>query len=170
MNIKDNYLTPEEFDKIQTLIIGSEFPWFWNDRIVYEDDIDNFQFIHLFYLDFISQSPFIKILNPIIEKLNPMSLYRIKANLLTRTPNIVEYPFHVDQQQLPEEKQKQMTTSIFYVNTNNGYTKFLDGTIVESVKNRMITFPANTKHTGTSCTDEKRRVVINFNYFSNRKL
>ena len=105
MNIKDNYLTPEEFDKIQTLIIGSEFPWFFNDRIVYEDDIDNFQFIHLFYLDFISQSPFIKILNPIIEKLNPISLYRIKANLLTRTPNIIENTFHSDLQNiLPKEK------------------------------------------------------------------
>ena len=59
----------------------------------------------------------------------------------------------------------QITTSIFYVNTNNGYTKFEDGTKVESVANRLVSFPANKKHTGTSCTDEKTRVVINFNYF-----
>ena len=63
------------------------------------------------------------------------------------------------------EKLKQWTTSIFYVNTNNGYTKFEDGTKVESVANRMLTFPANMKHIGTSCTDEQTRVVINFNYF-----
>jgi hypothetical protein len=42
-----------------------------------------------------------------------------------------------------------------------------DGTIVESIANRMVTFPANMRHTGTSCTNEKRRVVINFNYFKN---
>ena len=66
---------------------------------------------------------------------------------------------------MTEEKQKQWTTSIFYVNTNNGYTKFEDGTKVESVANRMITFPSNMKHTGTSCTDEKKRIVINFNYY-----
>ena len=47
---------------------------------------------------------------------------------------------------------------------NNGYSEFEDGTKVESVANRMVTFPANVKHTGTSCTDEKTRVVINFNY------
>ena len=67
---------------------------------------------------------------------------------------------------MSEEKQKQWTTSILYVNTNNGYTKFEDGTIVESVANRLVSFPSNMKHTGTSCTDEKTRVVINFNYFS----
>ena len=66
---------------------------------------------------------------------------------------------------VPDEKLKQWTTSIFYVNTNNGYTKFEDGTKVESVANRMVTFPTNMKHTGTSCTDEKMRIVINFTYF-----
>ena len=43
--------------------------------------------------------------------------------------------------------------------------KIVAGTKVESIANRMITFPSNMKHTGTSCTDEKIRVVINFNYF-----
>ena len=51
------------------------------------------------------------------------------------------------------------------MNTNNGYTIFEDGAKVESVANRMITFPANVKHKGTSCSDEKTRVNINFNYF-----
>ena len=98
-----------------------------------------------------------------------MSLWRIKANLLIRTPNIVENTFHVDIGDFSEEKLKQWTTSILYINTNNGYTKFEDGTKVESVANRMVIFPSNMKHTGTSCTDEKRRIVINFNYFSDRE-
>ena len=67
---------------------------------------------------------------------------------------------------LSEEKQKQWKTSIFYVNTNNGYTLFEDGTKVESVANRMLTFPTNMKHTGTSCTDSQTRIVINFNYYT----
>ena len=41
------------------------------------------------------------------------------------------------------KKLKQLTTSIFYVNTNNGYTKFEDGSIVESVANRMLIFDSN---------------------------
>jgi len=55
-------------------------------------------------------------------------------------------------------------TSIFYVNTNNGCTVFEDGTEVKSVGNRLVTFPGNTLHTGRNCTDEKCRVLINFNY------
>ena len=50
------------------------------------------------------------------------------------------------------------------MNTNNGYTKFEDGTTVKSEANRMVTFPASMRHLGTTCTDQKIRVVINFNY------
>ena len=164
MKIKDNFLGLEEFNKIQKLIMGMNFTWFYNDRIVFEGD-DKFQFIHNFYNNYTPMSPFIDKLNPILEIINPLSIVRMKANLLTRTSNIVENIFHVDISSVSEEKLKQMTTSIFYVNTNNGYTKFEDGTIVESVANRMITFPTNIKHCGTSCTNERTRIVINFNYF-----
>ena len=44
--------------------------------------------------------------------------------------------------------------------------RFEDGTKVESVGNRLLTFPANMKHMGTSCTDQQFRIVINFNYYS----
>ena len=56
------------------------------------------------------------------------------------------------------------STSIFYVNTCNGYTHFEDGTKVDSVANRLITFPTQTKHGGACCTDTVARIVINFNY------
>ena len=168
MKIEDNFLQQEEFDKIQKLMMEpSSFPWFYNNRIVFEEDVDDkFQFIHLFYKDYSAQSLFCENLKPILEIIQPISLWRIKANLQVRTPEIVESTFHVDIPLL-EENLKQWTTSIFYINTNNGYTKFEDGTIAESVANRMITFPANMKHCGTSCTDERTRIVINFNYFEN---
>ena len=50
------------------------------------------------------------------------------------------------------------------MNTNNGYTEFEDGTKVESVANRFVSFPEKMKHRGTSCTDKKTRIVININY------
>ena len=101
-----------------------------------------------------------------MDLLQPASLLRITANLLTRLPTLIENPFHSDLRKLlQEEEQKQWTTSIFYINSNNGYTEFEDGTQVESVANRMISFSTNLKHRGTTCTDEKTRVVINFNYF-----
>ena len=167
MKIEDDFLKQEEFDKIQKLMgEPSPFPWFYADRIVFEDDVDKFQFIHAFYDNHMPMSPFSNELDSIINIIQPFSIVKIRAKLLTRTPEIVESTFHVDIPLL-EENLKQWTTSIFYINTNNGYTKFEDGTIVESVANRMLSFPANMKHCGTSCTDERRRIVINFNYFEN---
>ena len=119
---------------------------------------------------FKNRSSYFEILEPILVKIDPISLWRAKANLITKTPNIVENSYHIDMLFLKSEKKiKQWTTSIFYINTNNGYTEFEDGTKVESVANRMVTFPGNIEHRGTSCTDKKIRVVINFNYFSGKE-
>ena len=59
-----------------------------------------------------------------------------------------------------------MTTAIYYLNTNNGFTKFENGDKVNSVANRMVIFDSNLKHTGTSCTDAHARMLINFNYYT----
>ena len=55
-------------------------------------------------------------------------------------------------------------TSILYMNTNNGWTHIKGYDRVKSVSNRMVIFDSNLKHTGVTCTNEKRRVMINFNY------
>tara|TARA_R110000744_G_scaffold375976_1_gene489873 strand:- start:29 stop:529 length:501 start_codon:yes stop_codon:yes gene_type:complete len=165
MKIEDDFLDQEQFDTIIKRMEEPIFHWSYNDNIDNESDVDKFQFTHLFYLSDRPGSNAIQIVSPLLASLKPISIYRIKANLLTRTSKIVENEFHTDMGVLSEEKQKQWTTSIFYVNTNNGYTKFEDGTKVESVANRLVTFPTNIKHTGTSCTDEKKRIVINFNYY-----
>tara|TARA_R100001377_G_C3120280_1_gene85678 strand:+ start:65 stop:571 length:507 start_codon:yes stop_codon:yes gene_type:complete len=167
MKIEDNFLGQKEFDELQTLMMGNDFPWHYSNVIDFEyegTEENKFMYYHMFYFSNAPTSPAIEIINPLINKINPKFLGKIKANLLTRTPSIVENEFHVDIG-FSEKKMKQLSTSIFYVNTNNGYTKFEDETIVESVANRVVTFPANMKHTGTSCTDEKTRVIINFNYF-----
>ena len=180
MKIEDNFLDQKEFDNLQKRLMGDDFAWFYTDGIDYgiedsngvwsfpeEGDKNKFQFIHMFYTKATPCSPHYKELLPIFERIQLVSLWCIKANLLTKTPNIVENTFHVDNGDLKGKKLKQWTTAIFYVNTNNGYTKFEDGTKVESVANRMLSFPANMKHCGSSCTNEKRRIVINLNYFEN---
>ena len=173
MKVEDNFLGQQEFDELQTLMMGGEIDWHYNDRVDYEGQKDKFMFFHMFYFNSTPCSSFCEKMNPILEIINCMALLRIKANLLTRTPTIVENEYHHDissfndenRKTIFPEKLKQWTTSILYVNTNNGYTKFEDGTKVESVANRVVTFPADMKHLGTSCTDKKTRVVINFNYF-----
>ena len=178
MKIEDNFLEQKELEQLQKTMLGPTFTWNFGKidtlqslhnqpqkSFVTSDDVDNFHFVHLFYAGGSPCSPHFEVLNPIFKIIQAASLIRIKANLRTRTPNIIENEFHVDLNFFSEEKRKQWTTSIFYVNTNNGYTKFEDGTIIESIANRLITFPSNMEHTGTSCTDENTRVLINFNYF-----
>jgi hypothetical protein len=164
----DNFLGKKEFDSLQALMMGNEFLWRYSnsvDSMLEKVNENKFQFVHVFYFSPAPCSQYFENLTPIFEIIQPISLVRIKANLLTKTPNIIENTFHIDTGDMSEEKQKQITTAIYYMNTNNGYTIFEDGLIVESVANRMVFFSSNMKHTGTSCTDEKTRVIINFNYF-----
>jgi hypothetical protein len=165
MEIKDNFLQQVELGFLKDTLLSGDFPWYYNYFIVHKDwkSDKDFQFVHTFYkADPIGyqevHSNAFKILHPIIKLLDIKALIRVKANLRSKveTQNIPAY--HTDYQY-------DSTTSIFYVNSNNGYTLFEDGTKVESVENRIVTFPANTSHTGVSQTDEKARVVINFNYF-----
>ena len=165
LHVEDNFLGQKEFVEIQDFCMGSKLLWQYSDNIDNKNDVEKFQFVHMFYENYQPQSQSMNVLTPILELLRPAAIYRIKSNLLTKTSTIIENKFHVDMGVLPEEKQKQWTTSIFYMNTNNGYTKFENGTKMNSVANRMITFPSNMKHKGTSCTDERTRVVINFNYY-----
>lgn len=187
IKIEDNFLKQEKFDELQTLMMVKDFPWYFRYRYytdiqgltlpntpkvdprlrgkAKDETLDQFQFTHTFYDSHAPQSPHMQQVNYFFEPLQIASAWRIRANLLTRLPSIVQNPFHTDMMFLLEEKQKEWTTSIFYVNTNNGFTVFEDGTKVESVANRMLTFPANMKHTGTTCTDQQTRIVINFNYY-----
>jgi hypothetical protein len=92
--------------------------------------------------------------------IDPRLLIRIKANLTPRADKIVEHGFHRD----IEPPIPNATTAILYLNTNNGYTVFEDGTKIDSVANTFVSFPSDTKHTGSTCTDTKFRGLINFNY------
>jgi hypothetical protein len=163
IEIIDNFLDKESFNAINSALLGKDavFPWYFNLVVATDDDtsLDNFQFTHVFYNNLKSNSQYNTILAPLIDKLEIRSLIRIKANLVTKTEKIIEHGFHVDYP-YPDSK-----TSVFYVNTNNGYTKFDDGSIVNSVENRVATFNSTLPHTGSSCTDSRARVVINLNYF-----
>ena len=159
VQIVDDFLDKETFEKLQTLMMTDAIHWFYWPNIDNPEDEDKFQFIHSFYQDKIPSSSFVEHVNPVLQCLNPLAVYRIKANLLTRTEDIIKNSFHVDIPHMSEEKQSQWTTAILYMNTNNGYTEFAEGMKqyekVESVANRVAIFPANIKHRGTSCTDEK---------------
>ena len=54
--------------------------------------------------------------------------------------------------------------AVLYVNDNDGYTE-IDNKKIESVANRVSIFDGSKEHNSTTCTDQKVRVVMSFNYF-----
>ena len=108
MKIEDNFLEQDIFLRLQKIMMGAGFPWYYNPIIDSVDDIDKFQFVHRFYEDFSPRSEFIGQMNPILDIIKPISLCRIKANLLTRTSNIIENSYHFDMEFKNPEKMKQM--------------------------------------------------------------
>ena len=150
-------------DYLLNSMLSPQFNWHFGRGVVYDsmcDELDNYQFGNVMYQNMTPKSDEFGLVNGILNysQLKIAALIRVKANLNTRTHKIIKHGFHVD---LPYP----CTTAIYYVNTCNGFTEFEDGTVVESVANRFVTFPSSLKHTGTTCTDQKARMVINFNYF-----
>jgi hypothetical protein len=161
VKIIDNFLSKEIFEKLQNTLLGNNFDWYYNSFVEHPKTPNKqFQFIHFFFNNNWRGSNF-NLIEPIINNIKPFSLVRIKANLLTKTENIIANEFHKD-----FDNVNNLTTGIFYMNTCNGYTLFKDNTKVESVANRFVSFDSQLEHTGTSCTDENIRVLINFNYFT----
>ena len=155
MQVIDNFLSEDEFKNLRSYISSTSFPWYFG---LVTTDSKTAQFVHTFYANDAPTSSW-----PYVEffrlRLNMASLVRIKVNLnpKTETLQVHEDAFRID---YPD-----ITTAVYYLNTCDGYTLFEDGTKVNSVENRIVIFDSNMRHTGTSCTNEAGRLVMNINYF-----
>jgi hypothetical protein len=166
IRIIDNFLTKEEHEKICAELFSDVFPWYFNEYVVDPKEpqsVDSFQFVHTFYRYHTLTSNFYSVLAPIIEKIKPQALVRIKANLIPVAKEIFVSEFHTD-------NLFKCLTGIYYLNTTNGPTVFETGERVNSVANRFVVFDSDLKHASSRCTDHKRRCVINFNYFGDVEL
>jgi len=158
MKIYKNFLPKDIFKKLKNTMMGEYFPWYFNDYVSNFQKENNFQFTFRFINDgdYVCWGEWKNIIIPVLQKINHKKINRVKANLIVRTNKIIEHGFHTDQDN--------GTTGILYLDNSNGYTKFENGKKIKSEENKYVEFNSTLKHTGSSCTDEKRRVVINFNY------
>ena len=161
MKIIDNFLDDDEFNIIQQYYLNDSFTWHLNDSIANKrQGIDQYQFTHTFFdISKPSLQNYSSFLQPLLLKLKPQYIFRIKANLRPRTTQGVLSDYHVDMS-------LNQQTAIFYLNTNNGYTKFQENDYddVKSIANRLLTFYGGLKHCGCSATDSNYRIVLNINY------
>ena len=161
MKIIDNFLPTADFEIVRDYLLSDSFTWNLSNTIADKrQGIDQYQFFHTFFdVARPSLQNYSNFLSPLLNKLNAKYILRIKANCRPRSTQGVLSPYHVDMQ-------ANRQTAIFYLNTNNGYTKFQDNTLqnVHSVANRLLTFSGNLKHCGCSATDSNYRIVLNINY------
>lgn len=160
--IQDNFLSQDHFFLLIQIIDQYDFFWAWNSVLCQEAFVPNEkynrQLVHWFYPKKGPFKDYFEVFKIVSDQLGAKELIRMKLNCNYPTDKIIEHGFHID----TEENSK---TSIFYMNTNNGYTKFEDsGEIVKSVENRMITFNSSKRHSGSTCTDQYNRLVLNINW------
>lgn len=156
----DNFLPESDFFVLSETMLSSNFPWFFQSKVANQDenyDATHCLFTHILHSNHSSRSDFFGIFVPILDRLKPRALIRVKVNLYPQTEKRVLHGWHVD-------NSFEHRGGLFHLNTNNGVTVLEDGTELESVANRMVLFDSARKHRSTTCTDKKVRANININF------
>ena len=161
--VLDNFLEIKQFEGIAKAVTENVSPhWTYTDNVSgmgNENTQDYFMMTCSVYRDSIIRIPHLySILTRVLTALEVKSLIRIKCNLYPSTSTLSEHRMHIDSDYSHKG-------GILYLNTCNGYTRLEDGTKIESIANRMLLFDAGNPHCSSTCTNQKARFNINFNYF-----
>lgn len=156
MKIIDNFLSDNDFKKIQQIFMSDNFPYYFNNTVVDEKDTKNFYFVHTLYDQNVVNSDFFKTIDPLLNKLNILFLRRAKVNCYTRTDKLIKHRAHKD---LPMSHEG----AILSLNTCNGGT-YIGKKFIKSVANRILLFDPSVSHSSTNCTDQQARFNININW------
>ena len=165
MEIYDDFLSEYQFKNFDTQIVNNAyFPWYYNDMVVTGKNDGGYQFTHGIFDLHVGGvvSDMFPLFTPLLEKLKVRHLVRIKLNLNPKTFFHHGGGWHVDS--WPNDPFPHTKTAVFYLNTNNGWTSFKKGGRVKSKSNRIVIFDSSSKHQGVTCTDNNRRIIVNFNY------
>ena len=175
--IQDNFLDTEYFNEVTDVILSTQYDELvWSLSNVINPKIANaqiekhnngYQFVHpVFSGHQIISGGVMELFGQMFDQMRMYSLQRCKINLTPRVNEIQTHGMHIDLDEAPDNAK----TSLLYINTNNGYTEFETGEKVSSVANRLVTFPNNLYHTGTTNTcDEPFRCVVNIDWIPKGK-
>ena len=159
MKIVDNFLPQDYFEYLQEMMLDHNFPWLYNAEVANRGEVnDHFYFTHNLFDNYKPTSSIFEEFIPFFKQLEMNALIRARGLLYTNQGRQIAHEKHTDYN-FPHK------TVVFYMNTNNGYTEFEDGTKVESVENRIVFFDGSIPHNSSTCTDQKVRAVISINYF-----
>ena len=113
IQIIDNFLSEENHRMLSEVLSGNSFPWTYVDSKVYDGD-GEFQLSHTFYKNFTFTSNNAVILEPIIDKLNPTAIRKIRSNMTFKKDSIYHYEMHTDH----KDNFENCKTGVYYINSN----------------------------------------------------
>lgn len=162
MEVIDNFLSKKDYIDLKNLFFSNYFPWFFHENSCASDPTSQFQFIHAFYGENKINSNFFENLRPLISKLNPLTLHRVKANLNIKTETTIETGEHND------INDSRYTSAVFFLNECDGYCR-VGNKKYFSEDNKLIKFKSNTMHAGATPSNVDRRIVLNIVYIEKEK-
>ena len=169
LKIIDNFLTDNDFNLLVSNTIGRNDGQQVQFRVV--SNVENFGVIeenwswYMINMVYLMDAPQNEICGKIYQMFVPKfkelanfrTMIRIKINAYPYTNVVKEHKKHID-------FNYENIGAVFSLNTCDGYTKFSDGTKVESVANRIVFFDASKYHQSTTTSNAKLRYNINFNF------
>ena len=166
--IIDDFISEDDLVKIeQNVLQASIFKAYESTAFQESDDVYDVMMNRVFFSPFydsrtkpICDQEYLPYFYPIIDRISDLKvLLRVSLNLTFATPEPNVSQFHID------NHIQNSFTNIFYLNSNNGGTKFeKSGDVVQSQRNRLVMFPSFLKHAAVNTTDTKLRWVLNINY------
>ena len=166
--IIDDFISEDDLVKIeQNVLQASIFKAYESTAFQESDDVYDVMMNRVFFSPFydsrtkpICDQEYLPYFYPIIDRIPDLKvLLRVSLNLTFATPEPNVSQFHID------NYIQNSFTNIFYLNSNNGGTKFeKSGDVVQSQRNRLVMFPSFLKHAAVNTTDTKLRWVLNINY------
>tara|TARA_B100000131_G_C17740862_1_gene460967 strand:- start:50 stop:556 length:507 start_codon:yes stop_codon:yes gene_type:complete len=165
--IYDDFLERDYFDSLLQQINHRDFPWKYCDTvgkpsdatgISKEESAQQFYFVHNIYEQDQPVSELYQYTLPMYGKLDVRALLRSRVIMYMNQGKQIIHEKHFDYGY-------DHTAALLYLNTNNGFTEFSDGTKCESVENRLVIFNGSIEHNSSTCTDVKKRQVLTINYF-----
>lgn len=193
INVIDDFLPEDEFKKLQTAMLGPDFPWYFIPSVsrpsgsyIPAGSMETLGFFHTFYSSIDNKKSYtINIVSSLLDKINDykngqIDFVRVRAGLKIQKKGFTDQNYnvpHVDYQ-FPH------MSVIYYVNESDGDTWMFNEEFkqfpepdVFTVKqritpkpNRLIIFDGLCYHTASNPINSDSRIIININYVDKKLL
>jgi hypothetical protein len=144
---------------ILDLHLNPYFPWYYNSKTIESDKINNYQFVHTFFIDNKITSDYFPLVKKLIDsKIKYKRIVRIKSNFTTKKNKKV-LSFHQD------EIEDNYLSLLYYINSTDGDTIFkIKNKIIKTkpIKGTGFLFKSNLYHSATNPKKYDSRIVLNY--------